>query len=140
MLTAETIKLIAMHAYFRGAIEQTTGSASENSFNEWYKECIRHFPPTEPEGVGVMKGLPPFQLFADSLKLTDNPIDSFTRAGEVFKEGDLVYGTWVDPDGKTYCQEGKIVKYPATGLWVQTQPDGGITEVKRFIFLYHKNK
>ena len=50
-----------------------------------------------------------------------------------FKVGDDVRGSWRDEaTGKTYYQEGKIVHYPETGLWVQSQPDGGITPLKSF--------
>ena len=46
MNTAEEIKNIAAHAYFRGAVEQTTGSASEENFNSWYDNQSAQFQPS----------------------------------------------------------------------------------------------
>ena len=75
----------------------------------------------------------PFQPFADAIKNMENPKDSHTVEGKFFKEGDRVYGTWVDYDGSTHYQQGVIIKNEVTGLWLD---DGdGITEIKRFIFL-----
>jgi hypothetical protein len=85
------------------------------------------------------KNTAPYKEFGQNIDKAENPKDVFVIApGEVFKEGDRVYGTWVNVDGSTYYQEGIIIKNPKTGLWVQTEPDGGITEIKRFLFLNHQ--
>lgn len=81
----------------------------------------------------------PLQAFADTIKDSPNPIDIFHSMGNSFKEGDKVRGTWVDFDGKTYHQKGIIIRNEKTGLWVQTEPDGGITEVKRFWTMYYQS-
>lgn len=74
----------------------------------------------------------PFARWADK---AENPKDVAFIGGKEFREGDSVYGTWVNSDGRTYYGEGKIIRNEITGLWVQAQPDGGITDIKRFVFL-----
>ena len=78
----------------------------------------------------------PLKKFADAISEMENPKTTFTTYGNTFNVGDRVIGTWVDCDGKTYPQKGIIVSHELTGLWVQTEPDGGITEVKRFWTLF----
>ena len=77
----------------------------------------------------------PFLQAARAFAEQTNSFGSHTIGRKTFKAGDFVFGTWVSPTGQTYFQEGKVVEYPATGLWVQSQPDGGITQIKDFIFL-----
>lgn len=79
----------------------------------------------------------PFADFAAAIEKMENPKDEYRIGNEVFKEGDTVLGTWVDHQGRTYGQDGKIIRNEKTGLWVQSQPDGGITDIKRFVFLNH---
>jgi NTP pyrophosphatase (non-canonical NTP hydrolase) len=78
----------------------------------------------------------PLKPFADSLKSMPNPKDQFAIGRNIFKEGDNVFGTWVDFDGRTFYQNGTIISNPVTGLWVESL-DGGITEVKRFLTMDH---
>lgn len=82
----------------------------------------------------------PFKQFADNAEVIENPKDTYVVDGVTFKEGDNVYGTWVNIDGRTYYQDGIIIRNEKTGLWVQSQPDGGITEIKRFVFLNMHSK
>lgn len=82
----------------------------------------------------------PLNQFADIIERMENPKDEHTVMGNIFREGDRVCGTWVNIDGRSYSQEGTIIRNEKTGLWVQSQPDGGITEIKRFYTLYHKVK
>ncbi len=52
------------------------------------------------------------------------------------KVGDNVRGSWREQcTGMTYYQEGVIIEHPKTGLWVQTESDGGITPLSIFFFL-----
>jgi hypothetical protein len=54
----------------------------------------------------------------------------------IYKTGDSVRGSWIDKvTGKTYYTEGIIIEKPKTGLWVQEQPDGGITHLSDFFFI-----
>jgi hypothetical protein len=82
---------------------------------------------------------PPLLEFAQAAQKIENPRGPFKHyQNKEFKEGDKVSGTWVDLDGTTHFQEGIIVFYEATGLWVQSQSNGGITQVKRFWTLIHQ--
>ena len=80
---------------------------------------------------------PPMLEFYRISEKQDNPFDKFVTGQQTFKEGDFVGGSWVNCDGRTYYQEGKIVLYPKTGLWVESE--NGITEIKHF-FTMHKIK
>lgn len=80
----------------------------------------------------------PLKAFADIVETIANPKDKFCLGGKVFREGDSVYGSWVDCDGRSYFVTGTIIKNSTTGLWVQGAPGyGGITEVKRFHHMGH---
>lgn len=85
-----------------------------------------------------MQNKAPFKAFSDFIKGAENPKDHHIVNGNIFKKGDMVYGTWVNDNGSTFYQDGEIIGNGITGLWVQSLPDGGITEIKRFIFLNHQ--
>ncbi|TWI80551.1 hypothetical protein IQ13_3229 [Lacibacter cauensis] len=82
----------------------------------------------------------PLQSFGRIANEMENWKDVARIGGKEFREGDRVYGTWVEVDGTSHYQDGVVIRNEETGLWVQTEPDGGITEIKRFWALNHDNK
>lgn len=76
---------------------------------------------------------PPMLEFYLQSRDIENPKDKFITWKETFKEGDIVGGSWVNCDGRTYYQEGTIIRNEKTGLWVES--GNGITEIKFFFTL-----
>jgi hypothetical protein len=81
----------------------------------------------------------PLKQFGASRNDAQNPMNEFTIGKHTFREGDKATGTWVDFDGRTYFQEGTIIRHEVSGLWLQSPNDGGITPLKKFWTMYPLN-
>jgi hypothetical protein len=80
----------------------------------------------------------PLKDFGYQRTLADNK--EFTHyCGMPFIVGQLVRGTWVDGEGKTYYCEGKIIFNEKSGYWVEDSSEG-ITPVCAFWILNFDNR